>query len=166
MKALGRLFDIGSAFVPTDVVAGAVTGARVSMKNCSGITFVLITNGASTDIIDIDVQQATAASGGTSGDLDVVTEWYKKSETTLDNDEVWTRVTQAAASEVTDMGAASEQLLAVVEIEANQLSDGYSYISVNVPDAGSNATLFAAGIYIMHGLRFHRLPTRLPAPLS
>lgn len=166
MYALGRLFDVSVAFVPTDVVAGAVTGKYVSLKHAGGATLVVITNGASTDIIDFDIQQATDSAGTGATDLDVVTEWYKKSATTLAGTETWTRVTQSAASEITDAGAASQQLLAVVEIEAAQLSDGFAYVSVNVPDAGSNATLFAAGIWLLRDLKVSRKPANMPAPLS
>lgn len=167
MYALGRLFDIGTAFVPTELVgANGVTGAYVSLKHAGGVTFVFVGNGASTDIVDFDFQQATDSSGSGGTDLDVITEWYKKSETTLDNDETWTRVTQTAASEITNAGSASEQLLAVVEIEASQLSDGFCYVSVNVPDPGANATMYGAGLWILRDLKAPRKPANMPAPLS
>lgn len=166
MKALGRLFDVSVGNVPTDVVAGAVTGKYVSLKHAQGATFILCHNGASTDIIDLDIQQATDSAGAGATDLDVVTEWYKKSATTLAGTETWTKVTQSAASEITDMGDASKQLLAVVEIEAGSLSDGFAYVSANIPDAGSNATMFACGIWVVHGLYVMRSPANLAAPLS
>lgn len=165
MHALGRILDIGTAFVPTDVVAGAVTGARINMSDCEGILFVCVHNGASTDIIDFDLQEADAASGGTIRDLDVITEYFYKDEATLDNDETWTRATQSAASEITNVGTASQQLLVAFHVEATQLSDGYEYLSVNVPDAGTNATMFAAGLYIKYGLKYPRKPANLLAPL-
>lgn len=164
MHALGRLFDIGTAFVPSDVVAAAATGKLIYVGDCEGVVFVCQHAAGSTDIIDFDVQECDT-SGGSPRDLDVVTEYFYKSETTLDNDETWTRGTQSAASEVTNVGAASEQLLAVIQIESTQLSDGYKYISVNVPDAGTNGTLYASGIYIKYGLKYPRKPANLPAPL-
>jgi len=165
MHALGRTVDIGTAFVPTDVVAGAVTGALIFMGDCEGVLFVCVHNGASTDIIDFDLQESDAASGGTPRDLDVITEYWKKDEATLDNDETWTRVTQTAASEITNAGTASQQLLVAFHVESSQLSDGYEYIGVNVPDAGTNATMFAAGLYIKYGLKYQRKPANLLAPL-
>lgn len=166
MKALGRLFDVSVAFVPTDVVAGAVTGKYVSLKKAQGATLIVCHNGASTDIIDLDIQQATDSAGAGATDLDVVTEYYKKSAATLAGTETWTKVTQSAASEITDLGTASQQLLAVVEIEAGSLSDGFAYVGVNVPDAGANATMFACGVWIVHGLYVARSPANLAAPLS
>jgi hypothetical protein len=166
MDGLGRLFDISTAFVPTDAVAGAITGKRVNLRLYGGCTIVVQTTGASTDITDVDLQQHTAASGGTTADLDVITYFYYKSETTLDGDETWTRGTQSAASEITNVGAASQELLLVIEVEATQLSDGYDYISLDIPDLGTNGTRHCSGLYILRDLRYPRTPTNLVAPLS
>lgn len=166
MFQLGYQFDVSIGNVPTDVVAGAVTGKYVSLRNASTAAFILCHNGASTDIIDIDVQQASDSAGTGAKDLDVVTEWFKKSATTLAGTETWTRVTQTAASEITDMGAASSQLLAVVQVEASQLDDTFCYVSANIPDAGTNATMFACGIWILGGLKIQRKPANLAAALS
>lgn len=166
MEGLGRLFDVSTAFVPTDAVAGAITGKRVSLKNAGGCTIVVQTSGGSTDITDVDLQQHTASSGGTTADLDIIDHYYYKTETTLDGDETWTKGTQTAASEITNVGAASEELLLVIEVEATQLSDGYSYISLDIPDLGTNGTRFCSGVYLLRELRAPRKPANLIAPLS
>ncbi len=166
MFALGRLFDASIAFVPTDVVAAGVTGKYVSLRHAGGATLIVCHNGASTDIIDLDIQQATDSAGAGAVDLDCVTEYYYKQATTLAGTETWTRATQAAASEITDIGSASKQLLAVVEIEASQLSDGFAYVGVNVPDAGANATMYACGIWLLRDLKAPRKPANMPAALS
>lgn len=164
MDALGRLFDVSLGAVPTDAVAGAITGKRVSLRNASGCTILVVTTGASTDVTDVDLQQHTAASGGTSGDLDVITYFYYKSEATLDGDETWTRGTQAVASEITDVGAASEELLLAIEVDAAQLSDGYTHISLNIPDLGTNGTRHCAILYVLHDLAVQRKPANLVNP--
>lgn len=166
MEALGRLFDIRPAFVPTDAVAGAITGLRVHLKNCSGVTFVGIAAAGSTDILDLDAQQHTASTGGTTADLDTTVRYYHQSETTLDGDEVWAKVTQSAASEITDVGTASTQNLVVVEFDATSLSDGYEWFSMNVPDLGTNGTKFVAGIYILRDLMVQRAPASLIEALT
>src|SRR5574341_101185 len=162
-RALGRLFDLAAGSVPVDAVGGAITGNRVSLKDCDGVTIVAFAAAGSTDILDLDIQEHDAASGGTSQDLDVVTTFYHKSETTLDADETWTKVTQAAASEITDVGGASTQNLVVVEIGAEQLSDGFKWVSCNVPDLGTNGTKFVAILYILHDLKVKRAPENLAA---
>jgi hypothetical protein len=161
MDALGRLFDVGVGAVPTDAVAGAVTGKRISLQNASGCTILVVTTGASTDITDVDLQQHTAYTGGTTADLDVVSYYYYKSETTLDNDESWVKGTQTAASEITNVGAASEELLLAIEVDAAQLSDGYTHISLDIPDLGTNGTRHAAILYVLHDLAVQRTPANL-----
>lgn len=166
MEALGRLFDVSIGAVPTDAVAGAITGKRVSLKGAASCTILVVTTGASTDITDVDLQQHTASSGGTTADLDIIDHFYYKSEATLDGDEQWTRGTQTAASEITNVGAASEELLLAIEVNADQLSDGYSYISLDIPDLGTNGTRHCAILYVLHGLRANRKAANLAAPLS
>lgn len=165
-EALGRLFDISIGCVPTDAVAGAITGKRVSLRNAGGCTIVVVTTGASTDITDVDLQQHTAASGGTTADLDIIDHYYYKTEATLDGDETWTRATQTAASEITNVGAASEELLLAIEVDARSLSDGYKYISLDIPDLGTNGTRHCAILYLLRDLEVQRTPANLVAPLS
>lgn len=164
MKALGRLFDIGTAIQTVADLAGqANTGFRVNMKNYSSIAFVFYCNAASagSDVFVLDVQQHTAASSGTSADLDVVTEWYHKSETTLDGDETWTRATQSVASEVS---IPAGQVIAVVEVDAAQLSDGYGWVSVDMADPGTGGTRVGGAFWIATGLARQQRPDGLPQP--
>ena len=74
MEALGRLFNIASVIPPIDLASGAQTGTRVRVEGCSGVAFVYFAEaGTAGEDVDLDVQQHTAASGGTTADLDVVT---------------------------------------------------------------------------------------------
>lgn len=164
MEGLGRLYDVNINSVPTDAVAGAVTGKRTHLKNAAGCTFIVITTGASTDVLDCDLQQHTAATSGTTADLDIITRYYYKSEATLDGDEVWTKATQSAASEITNVGAASEELLLVIEVDAAQLSDGYEWVSLDFPDQGTNGTKHVASVCLLRDLTVQRAPASLVQP--
>ncbi|MCI0687232.1 MAG: hypothetical protein L0Y54_08355 [Sporichthyaceae bacterium] len=164
MQALGRLFDIVAGAVPTDAVAGAITGNRVHLNNCGGVTIVVIAAAGSTDILDVDLRQHTAATGGSSADLDVITEYWLKDEATLDGDETWTRVTQTAASEITDAGSASAQQIVVIEVEASSLADGFEWVSLDVPDLGTNGTKFVAVLYLLRDLAVQRAAVNLANP--
>lgn len=164
MDALGRLFDVSVGAVPTDAVAGAITGKRVHLKNAGGCTIVVCTTGASTDITDVDLQQHTAASSGTTADLDIITKYFYKSEATLDGDETWTKGTQSAASEISNVGAASEELLLVIEVDSTQLSDGYEWISLDIPDLGTNGTRHCCILYFLRDLEVQRAPAALVQP--
>ena len=166
-RALGRLFNISVGAVPTDAVAGTsgITGNRIHLKDCGGVTFVVIASAGSTDILDLDLNEHTAGGvgAGTSQDLDIITSYFYQSETTLDGDEVWTLATQSpAASEITNVGTASTEQLVVVEVGAEQLSDGYEWVSLNVPDLGTNGTKFVAILNIAHDLHVQRRPDLLP----
>lgn len=164
---LGRLFDIGVGVVPVDLQT-AQTGKRVHLKNYGGVTAVFFkAAGTAGDDPTIDLQQHTAATGGTTADLDVATRYYLKREATLDGDEQWETFTQSAASEIADPGgggtSAEEQQLLVVEVSATQLSDGYEWFSVDVADTGTNAQLGCV-LYLLHTLRYEREPTLIPQP--
>lgn len=160
-SALGRLFNVSVGAVPTDAVAAAITGSRVHLKDAGGVTFLVIASAGSTDILDLDLQEHSAATGGTSQDLDIITKYYYQSETTLDGDETWTEGSQSAASEITNVGAASEEQLVVVEVRAEQLSDGFEWVSLNVPDLGTNGTKYVAILNVVHDLFVMRKPTNL-----
>lgn len=163
MEALGRLFNIASVIPPIDLASGAQTGTRVRVEGCSGVAFVYFAEaGTAGEDVDLDVQQHTAASGGTTADLDVVTRWFSKRETTLDNDETWTKHTQTAASEV-DLGddEGESQIIAVVEVSAASLSDGYGWVSVNTTDSGATAGKLGCVLALTYDLSAARSPELL-----
>lgn len=169
MDALGRLFDIGWAWAPVDAQS-AQTGKRISLQNASGCTIVVLkAAGTAGDDFSYALQQHTASVSGTSADLNAISYYYIKQETALDNDESWERFTQTADDDIAEAGAAGtsaeQQQLIVIEVDANQLSDGYTHISLNSGGEGSNAQL-AAAIYILHDLKVQRKPTNLPNLLN
>lgn len=164
MEGLGRLFDVGLVWAPVDAQS-AQTGKRVSLRHASGCTFLVIKGaGTAGDDHSYDLQQHTAYTGGTTADLDVVTKYYVKQETTLDNDESWEKFTQSAASEITDAGAAGtsaeQQQIIAIYVHASQLSDGYTHVSLNSGGEGSNAQLSTC-IAILHDLAVQRAPENL-----
>jgi len=166
IRGLGRAFDIGSVIVPVaDLAAGANTGHRIHLKNYDGVAFVvyMAAVSAGTDTFVPDVQQANAATGGTIQDLDVVTTRYEKTEATLDGDETWTKVTQAAASEVSLTGAtyAALQVLIVVEVLAAQLADGFEWVSLDIPDPGVGGTRPGCVLAVLFNLNVQRAPENL-----
>lgn len=159
MEALGRLFDVAQIVAPVDINGAGATGNRVHLKNASACTF-LVSLAAGANATVIDLQEHDAATGGTSQDLDIVTRCYKKSEATLDADETWTLVTQAAASEVTTGGALQE--LWAIEVDAASLSDGFGWVSVNLSDPA--AAEAASVVAILHDLNVQRDPANLVNP--
>jgi hypothetical protein len=163
MEALGRLFNIASIVAPVDLAGGAATGNRVHLNACQGVAFVYFADaGTAGEDVDLDVQEHNASSAGTSQDLNVVTRWFSKREATLDNDEQWTKHTQTAASEV-DLGddEGEVQVLAVVEVSAKSLSDGFEWVSVNTTDSGATAGKLGCVLAITYDLTDQRSPELL-----
>ncbi len=161
---LGFGFDIGSVIVPIDLQDGTNTGHRIHMMNYGAITFVAyIGIGTAAQAPTFDLQEANALTGGTIQDLDVVDEYWQKEEATLDGDETWARVTQTAASEVTDADwDDANQVLAAFTVRAEQLSDGYEWVTIVVAQPGTAhiGCVFA----IMHDLKVQRAPQNLVQP--
>ena len=164
--SLGKI-DIFLAQPVDDFAAGSNTGNRIAMKKYSHITFVGVWDaGTSSDDIALDLQEHTASTGGDSQDLDIITDYFYRSEATLDGDEAWTKTTQSAASEIASIaGSAEVENLLVFEVHQDQLSDGYTHLSLDSPDFGDTSTKFGA-ILAIGWLLAQREPTLLPAALT
>lgn len=163
MEGLGRLYDVGLAWAPVDSQSGNITGKRLSLAKATGVT-ILVNKAAGTANDDpvFTLKQHTAYTSGTSADLAVIDHFYLKQETALDNDESWTKVTQSAAATVTGNGTSAEtQCLYAFEVGADQLSDGYTHISLDLADTGSAGAQLVSAIYIVHDLAVQRAPERL-----
>lgn len=169
MEGLGRTFDLSLGVAPLDLQT-ARTGARVSLKNAGGVAIVLIKGvGTAADDPTLTLKQHTAASGGTSANLAVIDHYWVKTATAMDGTETWTAVTQTAAATIADPGglgtSAESQMIVVVEVPATSLTDGYSYVSLDVADTGSNAQLGAV-LYVLRDLDVQRAPGKLKAALA
>lgn len=165
MKGLGRLFDIGTGVAVVDIAGGAQTGMRCLFRNFETLTVVFFKEaGPAAEATTLTLQEHNALSAGTSQNLAVITEYYLKSEATLDNDEAWSRVTQAAAATITPAASDTQQILAF-EVEAASLSDGFRYVSVSTADT-TTAGQLGGILYIAHGLKIQKRPDQLPLLLS
>lgn len=163
-RALGKDFDIGLGAAPQSFNGSGITGKVCSLQNCEGVGVLVIkaANGT-TDDLAIDLQEVDGA-GGTPRDLDIITDYFVKSETALDNDEAWVKTTQTAASEITAIaGTAELEVMLYFEVRADQLSDGYTHIAVNVPDLGNTDTEQGTVVYLPFGLKVQREPANLPS---
>jgi hypothetical protein len=166
MEGLGRLYDIVAGIAPVNLATAATTGNRVSLRNAGGVSIVAFVGAAAsgTEALEFDVQQHTAASGGTTADLNVVDHYYTKLEATLDGDETWTKTTQSAASEVPIIaGDRDKQGILVIEIDAAMLSDGYTHVSLTCTDPGTVERLGGV-LYILRDLHVQRAPANLSNP--
>jgi len=166
-RGLGRLFDIVPAIVPVNLNTGANTGERVHLKNCRGVSVVIFASiGTAASDLAVDLQEADAATGGTIRDLDIITKYYLKDALALTSAATWAEVSQSAGSEIADTGgagtSAEHSQVVVIEVGADQLSDGYEWLSINVPQPG--ATKLGCAFYILHDLDVQRKPQNLANP--
>jgi hypothetical protein len=162
MKGLGRLFDLSCGVAPVDLAGGAQTGKVVALENAGGVTVVFFKEaGAAAEPVVLTVRESQDAAGTGIQDLDVVTEYYLKSEATLDGDEVWSKVTQTAG-DITPAASDTQQILAFY-IDADQLSDTYTHVQVNTADV-TTAGQIGGILYILHDLKVQRAPANLAAP--
>lgn len=163
-NGLGRYFDIVPAIVPVNLNTAGNTGERVNMKDCSGVSIVVFASiGTAASDLAVDVQEANAATGGTIRDLDVVTKYYIKDALSLTAATTWSEISQSATSEIADTGgagtSAEHSQIVVIDVRADQLSDGYKWLSVNIPQPG--ATKLGCAFYIRYGLKVMRKPQNL-----
>lgn len=165
---LGESYDLSTGLSPVNLATGTNTGKRLYMRDITSVDVVVI-KGAGTAAEDpvFTLKQHTAATGGTTTDLAVITQYLLKNEATLDGDETWSLVTQAAAATITDPGAvgtsAESEQLVVVNVRADQMTPGNTHISLDIADVGTNSQLGTV-LYILH-ITDRATATALPAPL-
>lgn len=171
MKGLGRVFDIAPAIMPVDLEAAAHTGLPVDLSNAGGVTFVLIKEvGVAGEDPILVFREAQDGAGTGEQDLDVVTEWYAKTDSVnnvLSGNETWGKHTQVTAGDV-DLdaagGNAEDEAIVAVYIDADDLSDGFTHITVDIADTGAGASpQWGTVIAILHDLKVQRTPANLPA---
>lgn len=131
MEALGRLINV----VPI------AAGQALSMKNCSGITFVCTGN----DTFTLTVADSFAGSYATPGNTIV----RKQTNTATNGTAAWVEATQAASNAVVIASGA-----VVFYVDGNSLPDTKCYVKCTASGAG----LVTA---ILHDLRAQRKPANL-----
>lgn len=162
MPGLGSDYDIGWGFAPVNLATAGGTGMRQFMGGLDELGVLYV--GAAGIVGEppiLTLRQHTASTGGTSADLAVITEFWRKSEATLDNDETWTYVSQAAGATVTGIAQVEQMLYFAVKPE--QMTAG-PYVSVNVTDL-TTGPMLGTVLYIMGGMGNRDLAQNMPVPL-
>lgn len=163
MEALGRMFDLSASVLPVDLSAAGVTGKRLSMKPGTGCAVVLFKSAGGVANTDPQLvfKSATAATGGSTDTTTVVVDhYYKKSATSYDGTQTWTKVAITATATPTISGEGSSAGVYVFEVIAPQLPDGYPYLEVDTSKAGTNAQIGGV-LYVLHDLEVQRTPANL-----
>ena len=149
-----RQFSIGEGeghFVlgvaPVDIDAGAQTSDAFSMENWSHATIIIalgVTGAAST----VTVKENTAADG--SGATAIAFNYY--GEATAAGDTLGARTSASASGFAT---ATTDGIFYVIELSAEELSDGYPWVTVHMSDPG--AATFASINVVLSGGRYQEV---------
>jgi hypothetical protein len=170
-KLLTEEIQIASAFVPVNMATGANAGDRVSLKGYQGVAIVFF-KGAGTAGQDptITLTQYQEASGGASAALNITRVDKKQGAdlTAIGMDTVSTSASPATndtfnANTWTNSTLAEEQALVVIDVKAEDLTEGYDFIGMSVADVGTNAQIGCA-LYLLYGPRYAASP--LPSALA
>jgi len=147
MKALGRLVNAISS--PT------TTAKYVSLQDAATLT-ILAVGASNTTNVTVTVAQDAAGTGavnydGAASHGDGITTWWKMVGSTG----LWTVATQAAANTVPTTSGTGD--ITAIEIDEEQLPDGYKYVAAS----HANATL----VMVLADLEVKRKPSNLRSPI-
>lgn len=120
---------------PVDFNDAAITGARVDMSKIKSVAFAVIAAAGTTPSSHtVSFKQHTVASSGTPADLEIDNPWYHQVATATE----FTKVvpTAKAASFDIDTIVGDTKFVAVFEVKAEDLTDGYRWVSCNLTDSG------------------------------
>jgi hypothetical protein len=168
--ASNNIFEHGnvvSVLVPADLQT-KVTADWIDMSDYHSVDFIFFKAvGTAADDPDVHVTQATSNAGAGEKGL-AISEYYLKQGTLLSTSSIggqFTKTTQTASYVISfDGDSAEQQLLCGIHVEADQLdvTGGFRWLSVNVPDVGGNAQIGGI-VAVMHPSRYQQEQT--PNPL-
>lgn len=154
MAGLGEDYDLAIGIAPVDSNGGNMTGKRINMEFVKSVDVVLIKGaGTANDDPTMTFRAHTLGTGGTSADLDVVTEYHHKQATTLANTEAWTTTSQTAGDIIDPGGlgtSAEQQAIVVAKVNASDMPSDKNFFSVDIPDTGAAGAQLATVLYIIH----------------
>ena len=145
MPKFAEQYNIHPSFIPVDLSSAANTGDWFGLEGYGKIVFLFISAvGTAGDDPTLTVQEATANDGTGAQNLVVVDKvWVKQAATSLNSTGTYTMATQTAAATYTEATAAEQVAMWILEIDAEQMTDGYDFINCSCSDVGTNAQLGA-----------------------
>ena len=120
---------------PVDLNDGANTGLRVDMSKARRVTFICILAAGTTPNAHLfTLYQHTVTTAGTPLVLAVDNPYYHKLDTATE----FTKVVPGAAASAYNLDSifADAKGIVVFEVLAEQLTDGYKWVSIDIADTG------------------------------
>lgn len=130
---LMEMVNLKQGFLPVDLNTGANAGARISMKGCDRVAFILQMTTSTAAVVQATFNQHNAASSGTSKVLSQANPYWTKAAA----ETVFTKVTPAAGSTI-DLSTifAANGGIAVFEVMAEDLdvTNDFAWVSLDIAD--------------------------------
>lgn len=175
MLPLGRVFDIIPLVEPIDL-DNSQSGDQFSLRNAGGVALLFITGvGAAGRDLTFTVKRHTDMSdaSGTTIDLSALSHpyyYYKQGATaTCVGVGTWSRGSLSdtdGASVVLDAAEGETSSLILLYIDADDLGDGYTAVSVSAVVAGGSGAKLGAAMAFLVDLDVQRVPTNLASALA
>jgi hypothetical protein len=176
MLALGNAYDLIPLVIPIDLDTSQ-GGDQFSLRDCGGVDLVFITGvgAAGRDLtFTITKHVDLADTVGTTIDLTGLAHpyyYYKQgAAATVVGVGTWTKsaahTDTDGATVVLDAAEGETSSLIVIPIEATDLGDGYSSLSVSAVVAGGSGAKLGAAIAILRDLHVQRTPGNLRTQLA
>lgn len=132
--------------LPVDLNTADNTGLRVDMQKFKRVTFIaILAAGTTTAAHSFALKQHTVASSGTPIALSVDNPYFHKIGAATS----FTKVQPTVAADTYDLHSLLSNSVAIVvfEVLAEQLTDGYRYVSLDLADVGGSqlGTILALG---------------------
>lgn len=167
---LGRSYDIVPIVIPIDAAASQ-TGDQFSLRDCAGCDIVIFTgDGAAGRNITftvkkhVDMSDATGTTIALGSAAQLRNYFYKQGTTTAVGVGTWTKGTwfdADGAGIVVDSAEGDKSSLFVIPIEASDLGDGYSALSISAVVTANAGAKLTAVLAILRGLAVQRAPQNL-----
>lgn len=144
--------NIKQVGVPVDMNTAAITGARIKMSKGDRLAIILSMSDSTAAVVTFDLDQHTAASGGTSKALSVANPYFHKKAALTS----FTKVEPTSAADTYDVSSifSDDEGVVVFEVLGEDLdvNGGFAYVSVNALD--STAAKILSGLYVVSQSRF------------
>lgn len=142
--------------VPVDITGAGMAGDRVNMGSAARLLILLVTGAWAGGTSAVTLKQSQDAAGTGEKALGFTKKWEKTALTGTE----WAEV--AVAANTFDLDTANE--IHAIEVSAEDVDDGFAYVSCEAASPGANADLLAM-VYILDGGAYlPRAPENQPDP--
>ncbi len=138
--------------VGVDLNTAAITGERISLEKGDRVAIVFQGGASTAATVQLTLRQHTAATAGTSKNLDSDNPIYVKAGLAT----VFTKIEPTAKAALKDLSAqlGGAAGVAVIEVLGEELDvdGGFKFVSVDIADAG--AAKLGATLYVLSNVRY------------